>query len=143
MSALVRPDTAPSFRRHCRKPNTPNPNRLCGLALLIAIPHSGGQPAPPGLSGHSSGCPDPIFALRWTTSHEPAEWGQTVWLGFIRRELISSAELQELVDQGLRGATSNPSVPEQAIAGSADYDRALRALVATDRSVDEIHESRA
>jgi len=70
--------------------------------LLIAIPHTGGQPAPPGLSGNSPDRPDPIFALRWTTSHEPAERRQTVWIGFIRRELISSGQLQELVDQAVR-----------------------------------------
>ena len=78
-----------------------------------------------------------------TKLHELDDLGQAVWLDYIRRELIDSGELQELVDQGVRGVTSNPSIFEKAIAGSADYDRDLRALVEAGRSVDEIYESLA
>ena len=53
-------------------------------------------------------------------------YGQSVWLDYIRRSLISSGELQHLIDEdGLRGVTSNPSIFEKAIAGSTDYDSAL------------------
>lgn len=55
--------------------------------------------------------------------------GQSVWLDYIRRSLISSGELQRFVDEdGLRGVTSNPSIFEKAIAGSTDYDATLKAL---------------
>src|SRR5437588_1383712 len=48
--------------------------------------------------------------------------GQSVWLDYIRRSLITSGELQRLIDEdGLRGVTSNPSIFEKAIAGSTDY----------------------
>jgi len=48
--------------------------------------------------------------------------GQSVWLDFIRRNLITSGELKRLIDQdGLRGITSNPSIFEKAITGSTDY----------------------
>jgi len=49
-------------------------------------------------------------------------YGQSVWLDYIRRNLITSGELQRLVDEdGLRGVTSNPSIFEKAIVGSTDY----------------------
>ncbi|MBD2095726.1 bifunctional transaldolase/phosoglucose isomerase [Trichocoleus sp. FACHB-591] len=56
-------------------------------------------------------------------------YGQSVWLDYIRRSLISSGELQRLIDNdGLRGVTSNPSIFEKAIAGSTDYDSALSTI---------------
>ena len=56
--------------------------------------------------------------------------GQSVWYDYIRRSLLTSGELQGLIDRdGLRGITSNPAIFEKAIAGSGDYDQALAALV--------------
>ena len=56
-------------------------------------------------------------------------YGQSVWLDYIRRSLITSGELQRLVDEdGLRGITSNPAIFEKAIAGSTDYNDALIAI---------------
>lgn len=55
--------------------------------------------------------------------------GQSVWLDYIRRSLITSGELKRLVDEdGLRGMTSNPSIFEKAIAGSTDYTDILKEL---------------
>ena len=56
--------------------------------------------------------------------------GQSVWLDFIRRSLITSGELEALIARGVSGITSNPTIFEKAIAGSADYDEALRELAA-------------
>ena len=54
--------------------------------------------------------------------------GQSVWLDYIRRHLITSGELTRLIEQdGLGGVTSNPSIFEKAIAGSTDYAEALAA----------------
>ena len=78
-----------------------------------------------------------------TKLHELAELGQSIWLDYISRSLIASGELQKLVDQGLRGVTSNPSIFEKAIAGSADYDEDLNRLVCDGRSVAEIYEDLA
>ncbi len=72
-----------------------------------------------------------------------ADLGQAVWLDFIRRSLITSGQLQILVDDGLRGMTSNPTIFEKAIAGSDDYDPDLERLAQADGSVDEIYESLA
>ena len=55
-----------------------------------------------------------------TNLEQLAASGQSIWLDFIRRAFINSGQLQELVDQGLGGVTSNPSIFEKAIAGSAD-----------------------
>ena len=58
-------------------------------------------------------------------------FGQSVWLDYIRRNLISTGELARLIEQdGLRGVTSNPSIFEKAITGSTDYTKALEKLSA-------------
>ena len=67
--------------------------------------------------------------------------GQSIWLDHIRRSFIASGELQAWIDRGLKGVTSNPSIFEKAIAGSTDYDDALRELVRQNRSVQEIYEA--
>jgi transaldolase len=57
------------------------------------------------------------------------KYGQSVWLDFIRRNIILNGDLQKLIDQdGLRGITSNPSIFEKAIAGSNDYTDLLTQL---------------
>ena len=59
--------------------------------------------------------------------------GQSIWLDYIRRNLIRSGELKRMVDEdGIRGVTSNPTIFEKAIAGSTDYDEALGAMLARD-----------
>ncbi|CAB5155821.1 Transaldolase (EC [Olavius algarvensis associated proteobacterium Delta 3] len=72
-----------------------------------------------------------------------ATQGQSVWYDYIRRSLITSGELASLVAQGVRGVTSNPAIFEKAIAGSSDYDPAIKALIAEDTSVEAIYESLA
>ncbi len=55
--------------------------------------------------------------------------GQSVWLDYIRRGLITSGELERMVRDGwITGITSNPTIFEKAISGSTDYDEALRAI---------------
>lgn len=65
--------------------------------------------------------------------------GQSVWLDFIRRSLIDSGELEALIVRGVSGITSNPTIFEKAIAGSADYDEALRELAEEGKTNDEIY----
>src|SRR6516162_5080534 len=53
-------------------------------------------------------------------------FGQSVWLDYIRRNLITGGELRRLIDEdGLGGVTSNPAIFEKAITGSTDYTEAL------------------
>ena len=72
---------------------------------------------------------------------ELKELGQSVWLDYIRRNLITSGELKRLIDQdGLCGITSNPSIFEKAIAGSTDYADILEKLRAQNLSAGDIFE---
>ena len=59
---------------------------------------------------------------------ELAKLGQSIWLDYIRRSLITSGELKRLVDEGLGGVTSNPAIFEKAITGSDDYADQLAEL---------------
>jgi transaldolase len=74
---------------------------------------------------------------------ELEEVGQSIWLDYIQRSLITSGELKQLVDQGLKGVTSNPAIFEKAITGSNDYDEDLKNLIKTDRSIEQIYEALA
>ncbi len=58
---------------------------------------------------------------------ELAAAGQSVWLDFIRRDMVTNGELAALIDEGVTGVTSNPSIFENAIAGSNLYDAAIAA----------------
>ncbi len=78
-----------------------------------------------------------------TTLNPLTELGQAVWLDYIRRSFTRAGDLQALIDQGVRGVTSNPAIFEQAIAGSDDYDEDIRRLAGENRSVNEIYEALA
>jgi transaldolase/glucose-6-phosphate isomerase len=69
--------------------------------------------------------------------------GQSIWYDYIRRSFIVSGELQALVDHGLRGVTSNPSIFEKAIVGSADYDEELKHLMDEGANAQDIYEALA
>src|SRR5439155_25858637 len=66
---------------------------------------------------------------------------QSIWLAYMRRNLITSGELKRLIDEdGLRGMTSNPSILEKAIAGSTDYADILQQLLQKKLSSGDIFE---
>ena len=60
--------------------------------------------------------------------------GQSPWLDNLKRSLITSGELAKIRDSGIRGLTSNPTIFQKAIQGSADYDDQFRRLVRENRS---------
>jgi transaldolase / glucose-6-phosphate isomerase len=65
--------------------------------------------------------PNPLLRLH--------DYGQAVWLDFLSRRFLAEGGLRKLVERDrLTGVTSNPSIFEKAIAGSADYDEALNTL---------------
>jgi transaldolase len=74
---------------------------------------------------------------------ELEKMGQSIWLDYIQRSLLTSGELKQMVDSGLRGVTSNPAIFEKAIAGSNDYDDDLKQLIKTDGSIEHIYEALA
>jgi transaldolase len=79
------------------------------------------------------------------TNHNPLhllhEQGQSVWLDYIRRGIIKNGELAEMIERfDLRGVTSNPSIFEQAIGASDDYDDALEQLAGNGASANQVYE---
>lgn len=78
-----------------------------------------------------------------TKLNDLANLGQSIWIDYIRRSFIESGEMQALIDQGVRGVTSNPAIFEKAIAHSDDYDEQMRELVLAGKSVEEIYDALA
>lgn len=71
-------------------------------------------------------------------------FGQSVWLDYIRRSLITSGELYRLIDEdGLRGVTSNPAIFEKAVAGSSDYKEILESPEARTLDAKTLYENLA
>jgi len=68
-----------------------------------------------------------------------SEQGQSPWLDNLKREWIQNGELQQWVDRGVRGLTSNPSIFQKAISQSDLYDDQLAALLAEGKSVEECY----
>ena len=76
-----------------------------------------------------------------TVLHEAAELGQSVWLDTISRDLILSGGLERWIEQGVVGVTTNPSIFEQAIANTKDYDGEIAEMAREGRSAAEIYEA--
>jgi transaldolase/glucose-6-phosphate isomerase len=64
--------------------------------------------------------------------------GQSVWLDNLRRSMFASGELKRMIDQGLRGMTSNPTIFEKAIGAGSDYDEQLGQLIGSEKSADAL-----
>ena len=77
--------------------------------------------------------PNPLLQLK--------NQGQSIWYDNIRRSLLQSGELKRMIEEdGVTGVTSNPTIFEKAMDGSADYQDALKELIASGASADEIYE---
>ena len=67
--------------------------------------------------------------------------GQSIWYDNIRRGLLTSGELQRMVDEDyITGLTANPTIFDKAITGSSDYDSAIADLAAQGMSAGQIYE---
>jgi transaldolase len=68
-------------------------------------------------------------------------FGQSIWLDYIRRDLITNGDLLTLIENdGLRGMTSNPSIFQKSIAESNLYDSEIRDLAAQNKEINTIYE---
>jgi transaldolase len=76
-----------------------------------------------------------------TTLHQAHDVGQSIWYDNMRRGLLRSGALRDLVEKGVRGLTSNPTIFEKAIVASTDYEEALKQLTAEKKSTLEIYEA--
>ncbi len=65
--------------------------------------------------------------------------GQSPWLDNLRRGYLRSGELERFVERGIRGITSNPSIFQKAISGSADYDEQFQDLVAAGSTIEDLY----
>ena len=83
--------------------------------------------------GHPAGSEQGVIMDR--LAHLYHEFGQSPWLDNLKRGYITSGQLQRLVDKGIRGLTSNPTIFQKAIQGSPDYDEQFRTLVAANRPI--------
>ena len=69
-------------------------------------------------------------------------FGQSIWLDYLQRNSLENGEFKRWIDQdGVSGLTSNPSIFEKAIAGSHDYDSAIRALALEGKNLQEIYQA--
>jgi transaldolase/glucose-6-phosphate isomerase len=69
--------------------------------------------------------------------------GQSVWLDNINREMLSSGELAKMIDAGLRGMTSNPSIFEKALSTGTAYDASLRRLFTGRKTIEDVFDALA
>ncbi len=76
-----------------------------------------------------------------TTIQQLADYGQSAWLDHISRSLLEGGKLKDLISQGLRGMTSNPSIFNQAISSSNDYDVKIAQLKGKGKSAFEIYDA--
>lgn len=69
-------------------------------------------------------------------------FGQSLWLDYIRRDLIISGRLRHLIEEdGLKGMTSNPTIFEKAIVDSHEYDKDIRTMALEGKEVNAIYEA--
>ncbi len=69
------------------------------------------------------------------------EFGQSLWLNYLRRAFIDSGQLREALESGVSGLTSTPIIFEKAITDSSDYDQLLSELVGQGMPVMEIYQA--
>jgi len=67
------------------------------------------------------------------------EHGQSLWYDNLQRGLLDSGAFQALLDAGVRGCTSNPTIFDKAITGSKDYEAELASLALEGKSAEEIY----
>ncbi len=75
-----------------------------------------------------------------TKLHELSEFGQSMWLDYISRPLLETGTLKDLIGLGLRGMTSNPTIFNQSISLTRDYDEKIIQLKEKGKSVFEIYD---
>lgn len=78
------------------------------------------------------------------TNHllEIKDYGQSIWMDNLTRDLIASGELKRMInDRGLRGITSNPAIFEKAINGNKIYDEDIEAGIRAGKPLLDIYES--
>lgn len=64
-----------------------------------------------------------------TKLHDLHDAGQSVWIDYIRRDMLTTGSIEQTVADGVRGLTSNPSIFQQAIGSSSEYDAQIAQVI--------------
>ena len=68
--------------------------------------------------------------------------GQSIWLDFMQRSLVTKGELKKLIDDdGIRGLTSNPTIFQKAVESSHDYDELFAKLAPEGKTVAQVYDA--
>jgi transaldolase len=68
--------------------------------------------------------------------------GQSIWLDFMQRSLVTKGELQKLIENdGIRGLTSNPTIFQKAVEGSPDYEELFGKMAPEGKSVAQVYDA--
>ena len=73
-----------------------------------------------------------------TPLQQLADHGQSVWIDFLSRQFLQEGGLAELVDEGIKGVTSNPTIFQSAIAEGDAYDEQLREVLQSETEPKEV-----
>ncbi len=77
-----------------------------------------------------------------TKLHDLHAAGQSVWIDYIRRDMLTTGSIETTVADGVRGLTSNPSIFQQAIGSSEEYDAQIAQIIAvvTQATPEDVYE---
>jgi transaldolase len=64
-----------------------------------------------------------------TKLHDLHDVGQSVWIDYIRRDMLTTGSIDDTIADGVRGLTSNPSIFQQAIGSSDEYDAQISQII--------------
>jgi transaldolase len=84
---------------------------------------------------------DTSVFLKMSKIHEINKIGQSIWLDSISRTMLRSGYLVEMIEKGVSGLTSNPTIFDKAVAESDLYDDEIKNSFDAGRNVSEIFES--
>ncbi len=73
-----------------------------------------------------------------TPLEQLADHGQSVWIDFLSREFVEKGDLEGLIEQGIKGITSNPTIFQSAISDGDDYDEQLREVLKDETEPKEV-----
>lgn len=76
-----------------------------------------------------------------TLLHQLYDFGQSPWLDYISRIIIDNGYLQRMIDKGIVGVTSNPTIFDKAVHTGQDYDPMIRELTQKGKSKEEIYDN--
>lgn len=84
---------------------------------------------------------DTSVFLKMSKIHEINKIGQSIWLDSISRTMLQSGYLVEMIEKGVTGLTSNPTIFDKAVSESDLYDDEIKNSFDAGRNVSEVFES--